>query len=121
MTAKDTTPQFDVGDYVRVTRRPCILEKRSLTSKWSNDLYEVVDIDDHIMPLMYEVKNKNNLTQKCYNWELLATKYKPQPTPPITRTKSRKEPKALRESARSNRPITRIQKKKLPQSVRKRS
>ena len=27
MTAKDTTPQFDVGDYVRVTRRPRILEK----------------------------------------------------------------------------------------------
>ena len=34
MTSKDTTPQFDMGDYVRVTRRPHILEKRSLTSKW---------------------------------------------------------------------------------------
>ena len=57
MTAKDTTPQFDVGDYVRVTRRPRVLEKRSLTSKWSQDLYQVVDIDDRFMPLMYEVKN----------------------------------------------------------------
>ena len=56
MTAKDTTPQFHVGDYVRVTRKPRILEKRSLTSKWSIDLYEVVDIDDRFMPLMYEVK-----------------------------------------------------------------
>ena len=60
LTPKDTTPQFKVGDYVRVTRRPRILEKRSLTIKWSNDLYEVVDIDDHIMPLMYEVRNVNN-------------------------------------------------------------
>ena len=33
MTAKDTTPQFDVGDYVRVTRRPRILEKRF----WKSD------------------------------------------------------------------------------------
>ena len=112
MTAKDTTPQFDVGDYVRVTRRPRILEKRSLTSKWSNNLYEVVDIDNHIMPLMYEVKYGNNGKQKCDDWELLASKCKPQPTPPITRTKSHKEPNALRESARSYRPITRSQKKK---------
>ena len=88
MTAKDTTPQFHVGDYVRVTRKPRILEKRSLTSKWSQNLYEVVDIDDHIMPLMYEVKDENNRRQKCYDWELLANKCKPQPTQPITRTKS---------------------------------
>ena len=112
MLTKDTTPQFDVGDYVRVTRRPRILENRSLTSKWSNNLYEVVDIDNHIMPLMYEVKYGNNGKQKCDDWELLTSKCKPQPTPPITRTKSHKEPNALRESARSYRPITRSQKKK---------
>ena len=112
MTAKDTTPQFNVGDYVGVTRRPRILEKRSLTSKWSQDLIEVVDIDDHIMPLMYEVKDGNNRTQKCYHWELLASKCKPQPAPPITRSKSGKESNALREAARSHRPITIIQKKK---------
>ena len=118
MTAKDTTPQFDVGDYVRVTRRPRVLEKRSLTSKWSQDLYEVVDIDDRFMPLMYEVKNvESNSTQKCYDWELLASKCKPQPAPPVTRSKSRKEPNALRDAARSHRPITRSQKK----GVRKRS
>ena len=107
MTAKDTTPQFD-----RVTRRPRILEKRSLTSKWSQDLVEVVGIDDRFMPLMYEVKDGNNRTQKCYHWELLASKCKPQPAPPVTRSKSRKEPNALREAARSHRPITRSQKKK---------
>ena len=119
MTAKDTTPQFDMGDYVGVTRRPRILKKRSLTSKWSNNLYEVVNIDDRFMPLMYEVKNGNNgNTQKCYHWELLTNKCKPQPTPPITRSKSRKEPNALREAARSHRPVTRSQKKK---GVRKRS
>ena len=98
MTAKDTTPQFDMGDYVRVTRKPRILEKRSLTSKWSNDLYEVVDTDYRFMPLMYEVKDGNNGKQKCYHWELLASKCKPQPAPPITRSKSRKEPNALREA-----------------------
>ena len=120
MTAKDTTPQFDVGDYVGVTRRPRILEKRSLTSKWSQDLVEVVDIDDRFMPLMYEVKNvESDSTQKCYDWELLASKCKPQPAPPITRSKSRKEPNALREAARSHRPVTRSQKKQ--KGVRKRS
>ena len=118
ISAKDTTPQFHVNDYVGVTRRPRILEKRSLTSKWSNDLYEVVGIDDHIMPLMYEVKDGNNGKRKCYHWELLASKCKPQPAPPITRSKSRKEPNALREAARSHRPVTRSQKKK---GVRKRS
>ena len=126
MTTKDTTPQFDVGDYVGVTRRPRILEKRSLTSKWSQDLYEVVDIDDRFMPLMYEVKNmESGSKQKCYHWELLASKCKPQPAPPVTRTKSRKEPNALREAATSHRPITSTQKKKQQQqprsSVRKRS
>ena len=119
MTAKDTTPQFKVGDYVRVTRRPRILEKRSLTSKWSQDLIEVVDIDDHIMPLMYEVKDvESDSTQKCYHWELLASKCKPQPAPPVTRSKSRKEPNALRDAARSHRPITSTQKKKKKQQPR---
>ena len=113
MTVKDTTPQFVAGDYVGVTRKPRILEKGSLTSKWSQDLIEVVDIDDHIMPLMYEVKNvESDSTQKCYDWELLASKCKPQPAPPMTRSKSRKEPNALREAARSHRPITSTQKKK---------
>ena len=128
MTTKDTTPQFKLGDYVRVTRKPRILEKRSLTSKWSNDLYEVVDIDNHIMSLMYDVKNvESGSNQKCYHWELLANKCKPQLAPPITRTKSRKESNALREAARSHRPITRSQKKKKKKkkksrsSVRKRS
>ena len=124
MTAKDTTPQFDVCDYVGVTRRPRILEKRSLTSKWSQDLVEVVDIDDRFIPLMYEVKGSNGKTQKCYHWELLASKCKPQPAPPITRSKSGKEPNALREAARSHRPITSTQKKKQQQprpSVQKRS
>ena len=120
MSTKDTTPQFHVGDYVRVTRRPRILEKRSLTSKWSNDLYEVVDIDDRFMPLMYEVKGPSGRTQKCYHWELLASKCKPQPAPPVTRAKSRKEPNALREAARSHRPVTRSQRNQ-KKGVRKRS
>ena len=110
-----------MGDYVGVTRKPRILEKRSLTSKWSNNLYEVIGIDDRFMPLMYEVKNvENGIKQKCYDWELLVSKCKPQPTPPITRSKSRKEPNALREAARSHRPITRSQKQKqLRLNVRK--
>ena len=122
MSAKDTTPQFDVGDYVGVTRRPRVLEKRSLTSKWSQDLVEVVDIDDRFMPLIYEVKNvESDSTQKCYDWELLASKCKPQPVPPITRSKSGKEPNALREAARSHRPIMSTQKQQPRSSVRKRS
>ena len=124
LTSKDTTPQFKVGDYVRVTRRPRILEKRSLTIKWSNDLYEVVDIDDHIMPIMYEVRNvDSNSKQKCYHWELLASKCKPEPEPPVTRSQARNqtrsEPNVLREAARSHRPITRSQ--KLRKDVRRQS
>ena len=73
---------------------------------------------------MYKVKkadadNGNNDTQKCYHWELLANKCKPQPTPPITRSKSRKEPNALRDAARSHRPITRSQKKKKKKKKKK--
>ena len=112
LTSKDTTPQFKVGDYVRVTRRPRILEKRSLTIKWSNDLYEVVDIDDHIMPIMYEVRNvESGNKQKCYHWEFLASKCKPEPEPVQTRSQARtqaqNEPNALREAARSHRPVLR--------------
>ena len=110
LSPKDTTPQFKVGDYVRVTRRPRILEKRSLVSKWSKDLYEVVEIDDHIIPIMYIVSNtESNNKQKCYHWELLASKCKPQPEPVQTRSQtrnqSRKEPNALQEAARSHRPV----------------
>ena len=126
LTPKDTTPQFKVGDYVRVTRRPRILEKRSLTIKWSNDLYEVVDIDDHIMPIMYEVRNvESGNKQKCYHWELLASKCKPQPEPVQTRSQARTQAQgntsvpALREAARSHRPVTRSQKPR--SNVRKRS
>ena len=122
MTTKDSTPQFKIGDYVGVTRKLRILEKRSLTSKWSNGLYEVVDIDDHIMPLMYVVKNVGSgINQKCYHWELLTSKCKPQSAPPITRTKSHKEPNALREPVRSHRPVTRSQNNQLHLNVRKRS
>ena len=125
LTPKDMTPQFKVGDYVRVTRRPRILEKRSLTIKWSNDLYEVVDIDDHIMPLMYEVRNvDSNSKQKCYHWELLASKCKPgaysaPQTRSQARTQAQKEPNTLREAARSHRPVTRSQKPR--KDVRKQS
>ena len=84
-----------------------------MTSKWSQDLVKVVDIDDRFMPLMYEVKNvESDSTQKGYDWELLASKCKPQLAPPITRSKSGKEPNALREAARSHRPISCTQKKK---------
>ena len=95
MTAKDTTPQFDVGDYVRVTRRPRVLEKRSLTSKWSQDLYQVVDIDDRFMPLMYEVKNmESGSMQKSYHVEILESTCKTKRAPPVMRSDSRKEPDA---------------------------
>ena len=112
MSNKDTTPQFKVGDYVRVTRRPRILEKRSLTIKWSNDLYEVTDIDDHIMPLMYIVRNVDSGNkQKYYHWELLASKCRPEPEPVQTRSQTRSqaqnEPNTLRDAARSHRPVLR--------------
>ena len=109
-------------------------------SKWSQDLVEVVDIDDRFIrfkqaPFIFEYINmlsekraKSKTTVEKNLYKLLANstygkfvetglKCKPQPAPPVTRSKSRKEPNALREAARSHRPITRSQKK----GVRKRS
>lgn len=117
MDDKDTNPQFQVGDYVRIVNKPSILQKKSLTFKWSRTLYEVVSIDDHIMPIMYEVKNTetdvaHRATRKYYHWELLKSKCKPEVKSIIqTRTQSEKSPEKMKEAARSHRPVTRAARK----------
>jgi len=47
MSMKDRTPQFGIGEYVRIVSKPSVLQKKSLTFKWSRTLYEVADIDVH--------------------------------------------------------------------------
>lgn len=109
MSKKDTTPQFAVGDYVRVVKKPSTLQKSSLTMKWSETLYEVTDIDTDMMPIMYCVKNTDSESvRKYYHWELLKSKCKPTVKSIIqTRTQSEKNPDNLREAARTHRPVTR--------------
>lgn len=122
LSSKDTTPQFAVGDYVRVVKKPSVLQKSSLTFKWSETLYEVTDIDTTMMPVMYTVKNTDTDSEsvrKYYHWELLKSKCKPTVKSIIqTRTQSEKNPDKLREAARTHRPVTRSVAKK---AARKRS
>ena len=124
LSSKDTTPQFTVGDYVRVVRKPSVLQKSSLTFKWSETLYEVTDIDTSMMPVMYTVKNTDSgseAVRKYYHWELLKSKCKPTVKSIVqTRTQSEKNPDKLREAARSHRPVTRSV-AKTRQAARKRS
>ena len=112
----------ELGDYVRVVKKPSVLQKYSLTFKWSETLYEVTDIDTTMMPVMYTVKNTDTDSEsvrKYYHWELLKSKCKPTVKSIIqTRTQSEKNPDKLREAARTHRPVTRSVAKK---AARKRS
>ena len=121
LSEKDTTPQYNIGDYVRIVKKPNLLQKSSLTYKWSETLYEVTDIDTSFMPIMYSVKNTETgeqATRKYYYWELLKSKCKPVVKSIIqTRSQSKKNPENLRQAARTHRPVTRS----VTQSTRKRS
>ena len=76
MTTKDTTPQFKIGDSVRILTSKRTMQKKSLSLVWSRDRYEVVDIDSSALPLMYIVKDSNGTVKerKYYHWELDASK-----------------------------------------------
>ena len=113
LSDKDMTPQFTIGQYVRICNKPSTLQKKSLTYKWSKKLYEVVEIDNHVLPIMYKLKdttNGENISRKYYYWELLESRYKPVSESIIkTRAQSKKTPESLREQARTHRPVTRSQ------------
>lgn len=116
LTDKDMSQQFKVGQYVRISNKPGILQKKSLTYKWSKKLYEVVEIDDHTLPIMYKLKDTSNnetVGRKYYHWELLESKCKPEQESIIkTRSQSKKMPESLKEQARNHKPLTRSQTKK---------
>ena len=113
LSDKDMTPQFTVGQYVRICNKPNTLQKKSLTYKWSKKLYEVVEIDNHILPIMYKLRdttNGENISRKYYHWELLESRCKPVAESIIkTRAQSKNTPESLREQARNHRPVTRSQ------------
>ena len=113
LSDKDITPQFTIGQYVRICNKPSTLQKKSLTYKWSKKLYEVVEIDNHILPIMYKLRdttNNENISRKYYHWELLESRCKPVAESIIkTRAQSKKTPESLREQARNHRPVTRSQ------------
>ena len=113
LSDKDMTPQFTIGQYVRICNKPSTLQKKSLTYKWSKKLYEVVEIDNHILPIMYKLRdttNGENISRKYYHWELLESRCKPVAESIIkTRAQSKKTPESLREQARNHRPVTRSQ------------
>lgn len=123
MAVKDTTPQYNVGEYVRIVKKPSVLQKSSLTFKWSETLYEVTEIDSSVMPIMYSVKNTETnvqATRKYYYWELLKSKCKPVVKSIVqTRSQSKKNPENLKKAAQTHRPVTRSQ--SLRPAARKRS
>lgn len=118
LDTKDTTAQFDTGDYVRIVKKPSLLQKSSLTYKWSETLYEVIDIDTSMMPIMYSVRNcdtGSESARKYYYWELLKSKCKPTTKSIIqTRKQSEKNPENLIQAARTHRPVTRAMTKTKP-------
>lgn len=112
LTDKDTTPQYNIGQYVRVYHNPSsVLQKKSLTYKWSQKLYEVIEIDKDPYPIMYKLKDTTNgetVGRKYYHWELLESKCKPVGELIITtRSQSKKTPEAIREAAKTHKPLTR--------------
>lgn len=115
MSMKDRTPQFGIGEYVRVVSKPSVLQKKSLTFKWSRTLYEVVGIDDSVKPIMYEVKNSENdsvCRRKYYHWELLKSKCIPETKSIIqTRKQSERTPESRKVVAKTHKPVTRSQTK----------
>lgn len=115
MSMKDRTPQFGIGEYVRVVSKPSVLQKKSLTFKWSRTLYEVVGIDDSVKPIMYEVKNSENdsvCRRKYYHWELLKSKCIPVTKSIIqTRKQSERTPESRKVAAKTHKPVTRSQTK----------
>lgn len=115
MSMKDRTPQFGIGEYVRIVSKPSVLQKKSLTFKWSRTLYEVVGIDDSVKPIMYEVKNSENdsvCRRKYYHWELLKSKCIPVTKSIIqTRKQSERTPESRKVAAKTHKPVTRSQTK----------
>ena len=115
MSMKDRTPQFGIGEYVRIVSKPSVLQKKSLTFKWSRTLYEVVGIDDSVKPIMYEVKNSENdsvCRRKYYHWELLKSKCIPVTKSIIqTRKQSERTPESRKVDAKTHKPVTRSQTK----------
>ena len=115
MSMKDRTPQFGIGEYVPIVTKPSVLQKKSLTFKWSRTLYEVVGIDDSVKPIMYEVKNSENdsvCRRKYYHWELLKSKCIPVTKSIIqTRKQSERTPESRKVAAKTHKPVTRSQTK----------
>jgi len=68
MSTKDITPQYAIGDHVRVCTVRKQLDKASLTYRWSKDVHEVTSIDNAFMPIVYYVSGKN---KPYYHWQLL--------------------------------------------------
>ena len=116
MDEKDKTPQYDIGSFVRIETPPTTLQKKSLTYKWSEKLYQINEIDTKTLPVMYILKDTENntiLKRKYYYFELLQSKYKPVQKSIIqTRKQYNKSPEALKIQAKSHRPVTRSFSKK---------
>ena len=111
MSTKDTTQQFNIGDYVRIFTPPSLLDKKSLTYKWSENVYKIIDIDKDPLPIMYEL-DCDKKRKKYYHWELLLSKCKPVEKSIIkTRKQSEKTPEGIKKNAQRHKPVTRGVKK----------
>lgn len=85
MNKKDKTAQFQVGDHVRfkINKGHYKLAKKSLKNNWSEDIYEIVEIDKSTMPIGYRIRAINPKVKTVHdvkNWrnnEEDLSKYKP--------------------------------------------
>jgi len=74
---KDEETKFKIGDYVRISKTKNLFEK-GYTPKWSNEVFEIYEIDNKQVPVMYLIKDLKNeeLKGKFYNNELQVSQVK---------------------------------------------
>lgn len=100
MQVEDITPQFEIGDYVRIYKIIPILHKKSLNNKWSTELFKVEEIDSSYNPIMYKLEGKD---RKYYHWQLLKSDCKPVEKPArqeriVTRSVTKSETRKQQDS-----------------------
>ena len=56
-------PRFKVGDFVRVSRGKGIFEKEIIPN-WNDEIYEIAEVNDLVMPVRYKLKNERGMELK---------------------------------------------------------
>jgi len=76
LSKMDSTPQFEVGDNVRIAKKARQLQKKSLSYRWSRELHTIESVDTSSLPVMYSVSGTD---KRYYYWQLMKSKCKSEP------------------------------------------